>query len=166
MSLSGKIAVVTGSTSGIGLGIARALRAGAGILLNGFGDAAEDRRTARRTGRPAAASPVGYSDADISEPAQVAAMMMQAAAELGGLDILVNNAGVQHVAPIEEFPDDQWDRIIAINLSGVFHCTKAAIPAMRRAPAGAGSSTSPRRTGWWPAPTRPPTSRPSMACWA
>ena len=133
MSLSGKVAVVTGSTSGIGLGIARALAAqGAAILLNGFGDP-ERIATLRTELADAHRVAVAYSDADISKPAQAAAMMRQATRDLGGPHILVNNAGVQHVAPIEYFPDDEWDRVIAINLSGVFHCTKAAIPAMRRA---------------------------------
>ncbi len=132
MNLSGKVAVVTGSTSGIGLGIARALaREGAGILLNGFGDAAQIARL-RDELATGCGVPVGYSDADISNPAQIGAMMAQAQDKLGGLDILVNNAGVQHVAPIETFADEQWDRVIGINLSGVFRCTKAAIPAMRR----------------------------------
>ncbi len=132
MSLSGKVGVVTGSTSGIGLGVAKALAGqGAAILLNGFGDTDQIARLRAELADTAGVA-VGYSDADISKPAQVAAMVTQAERELGGLDILVNNAGVQHVAPIEAFPDDQWDRIIAINLSGVFHCTKAAIPALRR----------------------------------
>ncbi len=133
MTLSGKVAVVTGSTSGIGLGVARALAGqGAAILLNGFG-ATQDIARLRTEFSELHGIPVAYSDADISRPAQVAAMMAQAEAELGGPHILINNAGVQHVAPIEDFPDEQWDRVIGINLSGVFHCTKAAIPRMRRA---------------------------------
>jgi 3-hydroxybutyrate dehydrogenase len=133
MSLSGKVAVVTGSTSGIGLGIARALAGeGAAILLNGFGDPAQIAGLRAELG-DAHGVRVAYSDADISQPAQAQAMMAQAETDLGGLHILVNNAGVQHVAPIEDFPDAQWDRVIGINLSGVFHCTKAAIPRLRRA---------------------------------
>ena len=122
---------MTGSTSGIGLGIARALAAeGADILLNGFGDAGE---IAALRAEIAASHGVrvGYSGADISRPAEVAGMVRQAADELGGPDILVNNAGVQFVADIAEFPDEQWDRVIAINLSGAFHAMKAAIPGMQ-----------------------------------
>jgi len=131
MSLKGKVALVTGSTSGIGLGIARALASqGADILMNGFG---EPDQIAALGAEIAAASGVrvGYSGADISRPDEVAAMVRQAADELGGPDILVNNAGVQFVASIAEFPDAQWDRVIAINLSGAFHAMKAAIPGMQ-----------------------------------
>jgi 3-hydroxybutyrate dehydrogenase len=131
MSLHGKVALVTGSTSGIGLGIARALaREGASILLNGFGDAAAIaalRADLAATHGVAAA----YCDADVTRPDAVRAMLDQARRDLGGLDILVNNAGVQHVAPIESFDDSQWDRVIATNLSAVFHCTKAAMPGLR-----------------------------------
>ncbi len=131
MSLKGKVALVTGSTSGIGLGIARALAAeGADILLNGFGDPAQIESL-----REGIVSSFGvraaYSGADISHPAEIAAMVRQAADELGGPDILVNNAGVQFVADIADFPDEQWDRVIAINLSGAFHAMKAAIPGMK-----------------------------------
>ncbi|MCW3476135.1 3-hydroxybutyrate dehydrogenase [Limobrevibacterium gyesilva] len=131
MSLNGKAALVTGSTSGIGLGIAHALAAeGANILMNGFGDAGQIE--ALRAGTAAKFGvKVAYSPADISKPDQVAAMVAQARTELGGLDILVNNAGIQFTANIEDFPAEQWDRIIAINLSGAFHATKAAIPGMK-----------------------------------
>ncbi|HXH01862.1 MAG TPA: 3-hydroxybutyrate dehydrogenase [Candidatus Competibacteraceae bacterium] len=130
--LKGKIAVVTGSTSGIGLGIARALAAeGADILLNGFGDAAEIERL-----RAGLAQEFGvrasYSPADMSRPDEIAAMIGQAEAELGAVDILVNNAGIQHVAPLEEFPVEKWNAVIAINLSAVFHGIRAALPGMKR----------------------------------
>ena len=133
MSLQGKVALVTGSTSGIGLGIARALAgAGADVMLNGFGD-----RAAIEALRAGIAAEFGvrvlYSPADISKPAEIAAMVAETQKDLGSLDILVNNAGIQHVANVEDFPDDRWDQIIAINLSGVFHGMKAAIPAMKAA---------------------------------
>src|SRR5579871_5558220 len=116
MSLQGKTALVTGSTSGIGLGIARALAAaGADIVLNGFGEAAEIERL-----RAGIADSHGirahYAAADVTRPAEIREMVARAEREFGGCDILVNNAGVQFVAPIEEFPDEQWDRIVAINL--------------------------------------------------
>lgn len=130
--LGGRVAIVTGSTSGIGLGVAHALAArGASILLNGFGDAAAIERLRAELAERHSVQ-VAYSACDIAKPAEVAAMVAQAAAELGGVHVLVNNAGVQHVAPIEAFPDEQWDRVIAINLSGAFHASKAAIPAMKR----------------------------------
>ena len=132
MSLKGKVALVTGSTSGIGLGIAEALAAeGADLLVNGFGTpAAIDQLCAGLRARHGVR--VGFHGADISRPDQVGAMVAQAEAEFGGLDILVNNAGIQFVAPIEEFPVERWDAVIAINLSGVFYATRAAIPAMKR----------------------------------
>ncbi len=129
--LQGRSAVVTGSTSGIGLGIARSLaREGSHILLNGFGDSAEIGRL-----RGAMVEEFGvqvlYSPADMSKPAQISAMVQLAAREWGSVDILVNNAGIQHVAPVPDFPEDKWDQIIAINMSSVFHASKAAIPLMR-----------------------------------
>jgi 3-hydroxybutyrate dehydrogenase len=130
--LQGRRAVVTGSTSGIGMGIATALAAeGCAIMLNGFGDPAEI--AALRSGlaekyRVA----VGYSAADMSKPAEIRQLIAAAEAELGGVDILVNNAGIQHTASIEDFPDDKWDAIIAINLSAAFHATKAALPGMKQ----------------------------------
>ncbi len=133
MSLTGKTALVTGSTSGIGLGIARALAAaGADLLLNGFGDAAQIEQLRGELVAMYGVR-VGYSAADISKPDQVRAMVAQAQSELGGCDILVNNAGIQFVAPIEEFPDEQWERVIAINLSGAFYAMKSALPGMKRA---------------------------------
>jgi 3-hydroxybutyrate dehydrogenase len=126
MKLNGKVALVTGSTSGIGLGIARALAAeGAQIMLNGFGDAAQiDRLCAELKAR--------YHAADMAKPAEVRRLVEETAAQLGSVDILVNNAGIQHVAPVEEFPDERWDAVIAINLSASFHAIKAALPHMRK----------------------------------
>ncbi len=131
MSLKGKVALVTGSTSGIGLGIARALAgAGADLMMNGFGDAAQIKALQNEIAAKCGVK-VRYHGADVGKPADCAAMVAAAHAELGGLDILVNNAGVQFVADIADFPAEQWDRIIAINLSSVFHATKAAIPGMK-----------------------------------
>ncbi len=131
MSLKGKVALVTGSTSGIGLGIATALAAaGADVMMNGFGDPA-----AIEAMRAALAAEHGvrvlHDAADVSRGAPVAAMVARTEAELGRLDILVNNAGIQHVSPIADFPEDRWDAIIAINLSSAFHASKAAIPGMK-----------------------------------
>jgi 3-hydroxybutyrate dehydrogenase len=131
MSLKGKVALVTGSTSGIGLGIARALGAeGADLMLNGFGDAAKIE-TERAGLAKEFGIRVGYSAADISKSADIAAMVAETQKSLGSLDILVNNAGIQFVADVEEFPEDRWNAIIAINLSGVFFGMKAAIPGMK-----------------------------------
>ena len=132
MNLKGKVALVTGSTSGIGHGIAVALAVqGADIMLNGFGDPAQIE--ALRAGMAAEyAVRVSYSGADISKPEQIAAMVAETEAKLGALDILVNNAGIQHTANVEDFPAERWDAIIAINLSGVFHGMKAAIPGMKQ----------------------------------
>lgn len=132
MSLKGKVGLVTGSTSGIGHGIAAALaREGADIMLNGFGDAAQIEQL--RAGMAAEYGVrVAYSGADISKPEQIAAMVAETQAKLGSLDILVNNAGIQFIANVEDFPAERWDAIIAINLSGVFHGMKAAIPGMKQ----------------------------------
>jgi 3-hydroxybutyrate dehydrogenase len=132
MALSGKKAVVTGSTSGIGLGIAHALAAqGVSIMLNGFGDAREIEQLRADTAAKYNVK-VAFNGADLSKPAEVAALIAAANTELGGVDILVNNAGIQHVASIEEFPLDKWDAVIAINMSSCFHSTRAALPLMRK----------------------------------
>jgi 3-hydroxybutyrate dehydrogenase len=128
----GLSALVTGSTSGIGLGIAGELaREGANIVLNGFGDAAEIEKIRTELTR---AHKVGviYCNADVTKPAQIADMMAKAEKEFGGVDVLVNNAGIQHVAPVEEFPVEKWDAIIAINLSAAFHTVRLATPGMKR----------------------------------
>ena len=132
MTLTGKTAVVTGSTSGIGLGIAHALAAqGVAVMLNGFGDAAEIEKL--RAGLAAQYKvKVAFNGADLSRPAEVASLIAAAGNDLGGVDILINNAGIQHVAPIEEFPIDKWDAVIAINLSSSFHAIRAALPGMRK----------------------------------
>jgi 3-hydroxybutyrate dehydrogenase len=129
--LNGKAAVVTGSTSGIGLAIARALaEAGAHVVLNGFGDAAEIEKTRVGIEKEFKVKAI-YVAADMTKPAEIAAMIKAAAQQLGSVDILVPNAGIQHVAPIEEFPIDKWDAIIAINLVSAFHAIRAAVPGMK-----------------------------------
>jgi 3-hydroxybutyrate dehydrogenase len=131
MFLKGKSAIVTGSTSGIGLAYAKALAAeGAAVMINGFGDAAviEQERAALEAASGAKAL---YDSADMSRPDQIAAMVARAEAELGSVDIVISNAGIQHVAPIEEFPVEKWDAILAINLSSTFHLMRAAIPGMK-----------------------------------
>ena len=134
--LKGQAAIVTGSTSGIGQALARALAAeGVDIVLNGFGDAAKIEAD-RAQLEASAGVRVRYHAADMTRPADIADMVGFAQREFGRLDILVNNAGVQHVAPIEEFPIDKWDQIIAINLSSAFHATRAAIPIMKAAGRG------------------------------
>jgi 3-hydroxybutyrate dehydrogenase len=131
MSLKGKVALVTGSTSGIGLGIARALAtAGANIMLNGFGDA-DQIEVVRSEIAASHLVKVAYSGADISKPDQIAGMVEDTVRTFGSIDILVNNAGIQFTANVEDFPNERWDQIIAINLSGVFFGMKAAIPVMK-----------------------------------
>ena len=131
MSLASRNALVTGSTSGIGLAVARALaKEGAGVMLNGFGDPAAIEAT--RAGLAAeCGTTVLYSPADMAKPAEIAAMVAEAEEKLGSVDVLVNNAGIQRVSPIEDFPLDAWDAIIAINLSSAFHTMRAAIPGMK-----------------------------------
>ena len=131
MFLKGKSALVTGSTSGIGLAMARALAAqGANLMLNGFGDAGE---ITRLQGDIEAASGVKvfYSGADLTRAEEIEFMMREAAEGLGGVDILINNAGTQHVAPVDQFPADKWDLIIALNLSAAFHTIRLALPWMK-----------------------------------
>ena len=129
--LKGKTALVTGSTSGIGLGIARALAAeGANIVLNGFGSLQEIEALRTGLARDSGAA-VTYSGADMAKPDEIAAMVADAEKEFGAIDILVNNAGIQHVAPVEDFPVDKWNAILAINLSSAFHTIRAALPAMK-----------------------------------
>jgi 3-hydroxybutyrate dehydrogenase len=130
-ALEGKVALVTGSTSGIGLGIAEAFaEAGAAVVINGFGDVDEIEATRRRladTHRVA----VRHHPADMTRPAEIADLVRDTESRLGRVDILVNNAGIQHTAPVEEFPPDRWDAVIAINLSSAFHAIRAAMPGMR-----------------------------------
>lgn len=129
--LKGKSIVVTGSTSGIGLGIASSFAAeGANIMLNGLGDAAEIEEL--RSGIEADFKVEAvYSPADMTCPTEIADMILQAKSELGSVDVLVNNAGIQYVAPVDEFPPDKWDQIIAVNLTAAFHTTRTALPLMK-----------------------------------
>jgi len=125
MILEGKVALVTGYTSGIGLAIARILAGeGARLMINGFGDPDEIERECRKLNAI-------HDGADMSRPFEIEAMMKRCADELGAPDILVNNAGIQHVSPVEDFPAERWDAIIAINLSSAFHTTRLAVPAMK-----------------------------------
>lgn len=130
--LEGKVSLVTGSTSGIGLGIARALAAaGSAVVLNGFGRPEDIAETQAKI-----VSEYGvkarYSPADMSKAAPIAGMIAMTLDNFGRLDVLVNNAGIQHVAPLEQFPVEKWDAILAINLSSAFHTTRAALPSMRK----------------------------------
>jgi 3-hydroxybutyrate dehydrogenase len=129
--LQGKSAIVTGSTSGIGLGIARAFaERGAAVMLNGFGNADEIEFTRSQLEREYGVR-VGYSGADMRRPDEIRALAQQAEGLFGRVDILVNNAGIQHVAPVDEFPDEKWDAVLAINLSSAFHLVKAVVPGMK-----------------------------------
>lgn len=129
--LKGKSVVVTGSTSGIGLGMARAFAAsGANVLLNGLGDSGEIEKV-RASIETEYKVKALYSPADMTRPDEIVGMIDMARGELGGVDVLVNNAGIQHVAPVDEFPPEKWDLIIAINLTAAFHSTRAALPGMK-----------------------------------
>ncbi|MBL8806717.1 MAG: 3-hydroxybutyrate dehydrogenase [Rhodospirillales bacterium] len=131
MTLKGKSAIVTGSTSGIGLGIARALAAqGASVMLNGFGEAAAI--DAIRKELSAGGGRTAYSPADLTKPAAVAGLVESCIAEFGTVDILVNNAGMQHVAPVDRFPLEMWDKVIQLNLSSCFQAIRAALPDMKK----------------------------------
>ena len=127
MILQGQTALITGSTSGIGLGIARLMaQAGARVVLNGFGKPGEIASARAEIGALMGGGDAAYSAADMSKPAEIRAMV----AEAGAVDILVNNAGIQFVSPVQDFPDDKWDAIIAINMTSNFHAMKAALPGM------------------------------------
>src|SRR3954462_4485710 len=131
-ALAGRVALATGSTSGIGLGIARAFAgAGASIVLNGFGNADEIGETVSRLSAEYGVKAI-YSPADMTNPSAIAEMIGLTLDTHGRLDILINNAGIQHVSPIEEFPVEKWDAVLAINLSSAFHTTRLALPAMRK----------------------------------
>ncbi|APG62474.1 3-hydroxybutyrate dehydrogenase [Sphingorhabdus lutea] len=129
--LTGKTALITGSTSGIGLGYAKILaQNGANVMMNGFGDRDEINAhidELKKLGAPMAI----YSDADMTKPDEIRAMVARCDTEMGSADIVINNAGIQHVSPIDEFPDDKWDAVIAIILSSAFHVIKACLPAMK-----------------------------------
>ena len=132
MSLKGKTAVVTGSTSGIGLGYARAFaKEGAHVMINGFGTPADIEKERAAIEREYGVKAV-YSPADMSKPAEIAEMIATAERTFGAADVLVNNAGIQFVSPVEDFPVEKWDQIIAINLSSAFHGMRAAVPGMKR----------------------------------
>jgi 3-hydroxybutyrate dehydrogenase len=130
--LKGKNAVVTGSTSGIGLGVATALASrGVNVMLNGFGDPAEIRALCARLAKEHGVR-VEHHGADMSKPADIEAMIKQAESSFGAVDILVNNAGIQFVSPIEDFPPEKWDAIIAINLVALFHTIRHTVPGMKK----------------------------------
>jgi len=131
MFLKGKSAIVTGSTSGIGLAYAKALAAeGAAVMINGFGDTAAIEAERAELAAASGAQAL-YDSADMTKPDEIAAMVARCHEELGGPDIVINNAGIQHVAPVDEFPIDKWDAIVAINLSSAFHVMRAAAPHMK-----------------------------------
>src|SRR6187431_400506 len=130
--LKGRNAVVTGSTSGIGLGIAREFaKDGANVLINGFGPAADIEKERAGLEKDFKVKAL-YSPADMTKPAEIAEMIKTAEKSFGSVDVLVNNAGIQHVSPIEDFPIEKWDQIIAINMSSAFHAIRAAVPGMKK----------------------------------
>lgn len=132
MSLKGKSAIVTGSTSGIGKAIAEGLaRAGANVMINGFGPMMEIEQDRAKLEAETGVR-VLYNGADMTKPAEIEAMVEEAASEFGSVDILVNNAGIQFVSPVDEFPPEKWDAIIAINMSSNFHTIRAALPLMKQ----------------------------------
>ncbi|MEA2976248.1 MAG: 3-hydroxybutyrate dehydrogenase [Alphaproteobacteria bacterium] len=129
--LKAKTAVITGSTSGIGLGIARALaKEGANVIINGFGETADIERERSGIEKEFGVKAL-YSPADMTKPAEIADMIATAQKQFGSVDVLVNNAGIQHVSPIEDFPIEKWNAILAINLSAAFHTIRAAVPGMK-----------------------------------
>ena len=130
--LKGKTAIITGSTSGIGLGIAKSFASkGINVMLNGLGDPVAIEKTRKELASTGAK--VSYHPADMTQPEQIAELVAATVSEFGALDILVNNAGIQHVSPVENFPHEKWDSIMAINLSSAFHMVKTAVPHMKHA---------------------------------
>ena len=162
MTLRSKSAVVTGSTSGIGLAIARALaKDGANVLINGFGEPQNIER--ERAGLEAEFGIKAiYSPADMTKPDQITSMIRVAEETFVGVDVLVNNAGIQFVSPVEDFPVEKWDQIIAINLSSAFHAIQAAVPGMKARKWGRIINTASAIRSW-PRRSRPPMSLPSTA---
>lgn len=131
-TLEGRGALITGSTSGIGLGIAKALAgAGARVMLNGFGSAEQIAEARREVAKAGNSAEPAHSAADLSKPAEIRALCQEAEAALGQVDILVNNAGIQFTSPVEDFPEEKWDAIVALNLSSNFHAIKALLPGMK-----------------------------------
>ncbi len=130
--LKDKVAIITGSTSGIGLGIATGLaKAGCKVVMNGFGDPEQIEKTRAELAETHGVQ-VLYSGADMTKPDEIEAMVDLTKAEFGGVDIIVNNAGIQHVSPVDEFPVEKWDAIIAINLTSAFHTIRLAVPLMKK----------------------------------
>jgi 3-hydroxybutyrate dehydrogenase len=131
MQLQGRTAIVTGSTSGIGLAIATAFAgAGANVMMNGLGSDKDNEAAIKQVAK--SGTRVAFDAADMLRHNQIAAMIERTEREFGAVDIIVNNAGIQHVAPVEEFPIEKWDAILAINLSSSFHTVRAAVPGMKR----------------------------------